>query len=232
MSKPTGVIVYRGPSRINGKPIVAVVTWQSSNEKTGNMPQLWILPEPTVYGMPTDASKSCDDDSVCGNCPLRHSLNGACYVTLHHGPRAVADGVVRGIYANATLADLQRIRRSILRRGAYGDPAALPDVVLQWVETGRGSGYTHQWKVDDRLQSQVMASVDSFTEYHEATRQGWRTFRGLRKGERLQPGEILCPAYTRGINCFDCGLCNGKRGVDDRRKNIAIPVHGARANRF
>ena len=42
-----GLIAYTGPSRINGKPVVLLVSGEngeSANEKTGPMAQTWILP--------------------------------------------------------------------------------------------------------------------------------------------------------------------------------------------
>ena len=231
MAKPTGYIVYRGPSELNRKPIVAVVTLKSNNDKTGDMPQLWILPEPTVYGMPTDASKTCNDDSVCGDCPLRRSKGGCCYVTLHQAPRAVASGVVRGIYPEASPDVWAMLAQSNIRRGAYGDPAALPDIVWEWLQTASGTGYTHQWETaSNRLRSQVMASVDSQVEYNQATANGWRTFRTMGPGQPLLDGEIMCPSDK--VSCSRCGLCNGSKGANDKRKNIAIVVHGPLAVRF
>lgn len=231
----TGVLVYRGPSRYNGKPIIAVVTWHSDNDKTGDMPQLWILADPEVYGMPTDASRSQDDDACCGDYPLRRCLGGACYVTLHQGPRSVAACFLSGGYPPADLEDMRRIGTCNLRRGAYGDAVMLPDDVLRWFVGAGGSGYTHQWRRfnHELVRRQFMASVDSPAEYLEAVAAGFRTFRVYRDdGEPLMPGEIDCPAYTRGTSCADCGLCSGKLSETDSRKNVAVPVHGALKGRF
>ena len=41
--KPSGYIIYRGQSLLNGAPIVAVAITKSSNVKTGNMVQTYIL---------------------------------------------------------------------------------------------------------------------------------------------------------------------------------------------
>ena len=38
-----GVVIYRGVSRIDGRPIVAIATLKTDNEKTGDMIQTWIL---------------------------------------------------------------------------------------------------------------------------------------------------------------------------------------------
>jgi hypothetical protein len=38
-----GVVLYEGPSELDGKPIVVVATFNSVNDKTGNMVQTWII---------------------------------------------------------------------------------------------------------------------------------------------------------------------------------------------
>ena len=55
------MIVYEGPSRIDGEPIVAILTLKSSNSKTGNMAQLWILRQDQH---PQDAINSKNDYSI------------------------------------------------------------------------------------------------------------------------------------------------------------------------
>ena len=38
-----GFIIYDGPSMLDGEPIVAIATMKTSNRKTGEMVQVWIL---------------------------------------------------------------------------------------------------------------------------------------------------------------------------------------------
>ena len=64
MANPTGYVIYRGPSLLDGAPIVAIATMQTSNRKTGNMVQTWILREDVS---PVEASKAGADASVCGD---------------------------------------------------------------------------------------------------------------------------------------------------------------------
>jgi hypothetical protein len=40
---PSGFVVYRGPSQIDGQPIVAVAIMSSNNDKTDDMPQVFII---------------------------------------------------------------------------------------------------------------------------------------------------------------------------------------------
>ena len=81
-----GVVRYRGPSLIDGGPIVAIATFGSSNQKTGDVPQVWILREDEP---PVRAAKTGADHSVCGDCPLRgrivdgRNVERGCYVVLH-----------------------------------------------------------------------------------------------------------------------------------------------------
>src|SRR5687767_850338 len=90
-----GVVLYSGPSELDGSPIVAIMTGirrGSSNTKTGPLLQTWILRSDLS---PETAAKTGADRSICGDCALR---DGACYVTLHHGPRAVFAAYQQGLY--------------------------------------------------------------------------------------------------------------------------------------
>jgi len=85
-SQLRGVILYDGPSMLDGEPIVVIATLETSNRKTGQMVQIWIVRSDIA---PTDAAKSGDDKSICGACPHRHYSKGVCYVNLAHAPLAV-----------------------------------------------------------------------------------------------------------------------------------------------
>ena len=63
-----GFIIYDGPSVLDGQPIIAVATLKTSNAKTGNMIQTWIMRRDIE---PHLAIKSGDDSSVCGGCVQR-----------------------------------------------------------------------------------------------------------------------------------------------------------------
>ncbi len=77
-TKEKGFIIYEGKSMLNDKNIVAIVTMKSSNVKTGDMASMWIM---NADETPTEASKSGNDDSVCGACPHRHQHH--CKFTNH-----------------------------------------------------------------------------------------------------------------------------------------------------
>ena len=61
-------ILYKGPSIIDGQPIVAIAMYSKANTKTGPVVQTYIL----VDGMPPlEASKTGADVSICGDCIMR-----------------------------------------------------------------------------------------------------------------------------------------------------------------
>ena len=55
---------------------------------------------------------------------------------------------------------------------------------------------------------------------------GAKTFRVAMEDDSLMENEIECLSDSKGINCADCMLCDGKQS------NIAIAVHGNLAKRF
>ena len=230
MKKPKGYIVYEGPSKIDGEPIVGIVTNQSTNTKTGNLMQLYIL---RADVRPTLATTTGQDRSVCGDCKHRHFNGGACYVMPFTGPLGVWKAYKKGIYE--TLDDFNVFNNRVLRFGAYGDPHALPIDVLIMIKTHikNGTSYTHLWKtltgLDLNISKQfTMASVDNIEEKHEAQRLGYRTFRVVKDYDNLESDEIICPNITKGVTCIECKLCNGNQiGA----KNIVVKAHGVKSKR-
>ena len=234
-----GFIFYRGPSPIDGAPIVAIATLKSVNAKTGDMVQTWILREDVS---PLAAIAAGADASICGNCVHRgrKGKTRTCYVDIEKSPSSVWSAFHRGQYIDlsddpGTVAML--IAQRIVRMGAYGDPAMVP--VKQWrmllaAAAGR-TGYTHAWKRmwSQALRPYVMASVDSVAEQDIARAMGWRTFRVRTETEPLESNEFACPASPEAGNkkqCIDCKACDGA----DRpgKASAAIIVHGAMAKHF
>jgi hypothetical protein len=73
-----------------------------------------------------------------------------------------------------------------------------------------------------------MASCDNAFEQELAKAQGWRTFRVMRKGERLAPREISCPASVEAGAKTSCSACKACGGTSAKAKaDIAIIAHGA-----
>ena len=252
VTSANGAIIYRGPSLLDGKPIVAIVTGlktASANAKTGDMLQTWILREDIA---PHVAIKTGDDEGICGDCRHRGEYDPearkwiktrTCYVQTHWAPRSVYAAYHRGIYPDYSQSpdDIARIGAGrVVRRGAYGDPMAAPLHVWSWlVDSATGwTGYTHQWRSDctstRRWQRLLMASADNEKDRAEAFSRGWRTFRVTRSdAERDNKLEVLCPASKDAghrSTCAACKLCMGT--TSQATKSIAIPVHGAGAGAF
>ena len=233
-----GFIFYRGPSPIDGAPIVAIATLKSKNSKTGDMVQTWILREDVS---PLDAIQSGADASICGNCAHRgrKGKKRTCYVDIGKSPSSVWSAYHRGQYIDLsddpdTAAHL--INGRIVRMGAYGDPAMVP--VKQWrmllAAAGGRTGYTHAWRRmwAQALRPYVMASVDSVQEQDIARAMGWRTFRVRAETEPLESNEFACPASPEGgerMQCIDCQACDGGRAT---KASATIIVHGAMAKHF
>ena len=229
-----GVVIYEGPSRLDGSAIVAVATGirrPSKNAKTGAAVQVWILRSDVD---PVTAGRSGQDVSVCGDCIHRPTGQGTCYVQIFQAPRSVWQSYRAGRYPRVdggTAAALMAGR--VVRWGAYGDPAALPLALLRRVSAAAAghTGYTHQWQRFPALRSLLMASTDTVDECRRASARGWRFFAA---GVGPESGAIVCPASDEAgkrTSCERCRLCDGARS-GDRRANIRIGVHGARAVAF
>ena len=228
-SKQKGFVLYDGASVLDGAPIVVVATLETSNAKTGAMVQTWILRSDIE---PHKAIKSGEDSSVCGNCPQRHHSNGSCYVMTHQAPLSVYRSYKRGLYPTYSSAEHSSILAGrALRLGAYGDPAAVPfEVFAPLVELASvHTGYTHQIAhkaFDKRYLSVCQVSADTPKQALKYQALGAKTFRVALPDDSLYDNEIECLADSKGIQCIDCGLCDGQS------KNIAIVVHGQRKNNF
>jgi hypothetical protein len=237
--RPKGVVLYSGPSSIDGSPIVAIATFKSDNSKTGNMIQSWILrPEQK----PTDTVAMGADVSICGNCPHRGFGNGkgrSCYVNVGNSPNSVWKGWVRGIYPRYDATVHARFFNGReFRLGAYGDPSAVPFEVWENVvrEVQGHTGYTHQWRtLDQRFSGLCMASCDSPKDREDAVAKGWRTFRVKGAQDAIMPGEFVCPASDEGghrVQCIDCMACGGTRmgKMSARAGGVVINVHGLKVH--
>lgn len=245
-----GIIIYDGPSVLDGSPVLGVVTGAlegrvqrpTSNKKIahGYAVQLWIIQRDLH---PLDALRTGGDAGVCGACPLRPQADRArlCYVN----PMTISQvwkHVRRPDVERLTPYEVGRHRMGLaryVRLGAYGDPVALPfevcDDLLRGARAAGArawSGYTHAWRSDvaEPFKKVLMASCDSISEQTEAQSRGWRTFTILpRNYNQTVAGAIDCPASSESgklTTCATCRLCNGKKGVDDLRKSITIQAHG------
>lgn len=223
-----GFIVFEGASQLNGDPIVGIVTMKSTNRKTGNMAQLWILRSDM---RPVETSQNKKDDAICGNCKLRQSIGGACYVNIGQAPLQIYRSYKRGIYRKLSIEEFDIFKGTKMRFGAYGDGAALPLDIMVTLKSmvDNNTSYTHQWETNKEFADFSMASVDNVAEKERAKELGFRTFRVVNAESEIDTDEILCPNYTVDIQCIDCKLCSGNKV---KAKNIAIVKHGSWKGRF
>lgn len=239
MRQPNSVVVYEGPSRIDQKPIVVVMTGlrrRSANPKTGAMIQTYIIRADVHPGL---ALRSGDDKSVCGGCKHRPFNGGVCYVNVWQAPAAVWKAYRRGSYPRVDLLTVRALcaKRSI-RLGSYGDPAAVPIDVWEAMlaEAKSHTGYSHQWR--SKKFSDVMrfcqASVDSPEEFAVARSRGFGTFRVKALGDKSTlPGEFNCPASVEMGHKKTCETCRACAGLSRTKVAlVTIQAHGNRAGRF
>lgn len=238
MSK--GYIIWEGKSKIDGRPIVAIATMKTSNRKTGNMVQIWILDAEID---PVTSYKLGLDKSVCGSCTHR-GIDGkgrSCYVNLGQAPLSIFKAYKRGVYPRVT--DLlgkkwYQVKRFLthlfqgakIRFGAYGDPVLIPLwIVSTIVDTAEShTGYTHQWKRNQfqEYKPYFMASCDSMIDEVIAKNHGWRRFRVLTEESEKSEDSIECPSDSKNIQCAACTLC---KGASIAAKSIWITAHGSGA---
>jgi hypothetical protein len=233
----SGLIIYRGPSALDGAPIVVIVTGldgKARNAKTGLVLQTWIMRDDIA---PHLALKTGDDASVCGDCIHRPANGGSCYVRVFQAPLVVWKAAQRGLYptAESSGAIVEAGRNRVVRLGSYGDPAAVPAAIWRALVSGATAhtGYTHQWRNAPELAALCMASADSANEAAEAHSKGWRTFRVRSVSEAVAPGEFICPASKEAgakTDCASCRACGGNTAK--ARANPVIIAHGATARRF
>ena len=223
-------IIYKGPSLLDGKPIVVIGTYSKRNSKTGAVLQTYILCDDGLD--PLEASKMGEDYSICGDCVMRgtpttdpqrkQAVGRRCYVNLGQGVLIVYRSYIKGIYQPVPPRMLGYNR--FVRVGTYGDPGAAPEVV--WTEllseASDWTAYSHQsgWRPDIAMQSA--------DDYHSAAlhwKAGRRTFRVIADlGHLDHANEALCPASKeagRRVQCTSCKLCKGSTLA----KSIAIVEH-------
>lgn len=230
-------VFYRGPSMLDGSPIVGIAQIRSSNSKVGAMVQTWIIRDDMT---PVDASRSGADKAICGSCPHmgQHDETGAridgtrtCYVMLFP-VNAVYANLKAGKYPTLPVGEVaDKVAGKVVRLGAYGDPAAIPHAV--WIallaRAQSHTGYTHQWRAFPEFADLVMASCDSIADRVAAKVLGFRTFRvASAAGWQAEAREVLCPASAEAGKKTVCALCRACGGTSAKaRVDIVIPAHGS-----
>ena len=169
------------------------------------------------------------DTCICRHCPHRGSgTKRTCCVNVGQALVNILKTCKKVTYRPITSYQ-EVLEDRVVRFGAYGDPAFIPDgVVARALTFAKGhTGYTHQWYQDfaDDFRGVFMASVDSDLEEQTAQSQGWKTFRVFHPDAEIS-GSKICPASIteHHVQCMKCLLCNGKK------TNIGIHAHGRAAS--
>lgn len=222
-----GRILFEGISQIDNKtPIVCIVTGldsKSSNSKTGDMLQTWILRKDIA---PHTAVKQGLDTAICGDC--KYASGNGCYVTVYQAPLQVWKTYQRGRYKQFTSADFDLLKGRTLRIGSYGDPYAVHYMVWHTLllKVDGYTGYTHQWRGADKKWKFLMASADTQQERDDAIADGWRPFTTVADVSSKNPNDIFCPATAEGGNKASCNTCKLCSGNNTKAKPIAVVLHG------
>jgi hypothetical protein len=229
-------IIYEGPSLIDGSPIVVIALVKSSNKKTGDMVQTYII---RADMDPLSASKYGYDYSICGDCKHRgeadpdgkgkQAKKRSCYVTLFHGPLTVYKSYKKGNYDTAE--DITSLGRGrMVRLGTYGDPAVVPSHIWDSLlkDSAGHTGYTHQNNIKgaDIRPDLTMISADSLQDARIAWKSKRRTFRIITAVSDKTENEILCPASEEAGRKAQCNTCKLCMGSHQTAPSIAIVAHG------
>lgn len=223
---PKGVVLFDGPSMLDGEPIIVIATFDSVNRKTGNVIQTWIIRKDVA---PNVAVQTGQDTSICGKCPHRHFSGGGCYVLPFQAPLNIWKNYHNGKYPKMSPQYINRFLNRNLRLGSYGDPAAVPYTIWLAITSvcANHTGFTHQVEhecFDKNILKVCQVSIETHSQYKKYAQYG--TFRVKIKDSPLLDGELLC-RNEHGFRCEQCNLCDGQN-----KNKIAIDFHGNKKSRF
>ena len=133
------MILYEGPSMLDGAPIVAIATTgKSANRKTGDMIQTWILRQ---EWSPVDAVRYGADSSICGSCTHRgapaEGKPRTCYVNVGQAPQGIWRAWKAGRYPKDPRAPSIWIEAHGTSKRFVSDPLELPDMLTSTMPTRR-----------------------------------------------------------------------------------------------
>lgn len=208
---------------------VFIATMKTTNEKTGDMVQVWILAK---NEKPYDLLKAGKDGIVCGSCPLKSGAG--CYVTVFQAPTQIYKAYKAGKYSTNYDEFLEIVQNKFVRFGAYGDPSFIPfKTLFQIASRCKGyTGYSHQWKnknFDAKLLTILHASIDHendiaiLNKLHPTA----KYFRLVDNYADIKENEIVCLSDSMGVQCRDCLKCSGSSS-----DNIVIEKHGVNAKKI
>jgi len=212
---------------------VAIATPASNNVKTGPMLQFWIMAR-NVH--PVESRRTGHDATLqCAGCP--YASNKGCYVS----PlplMALWRAYKAGSYSHLEMSSPEWdsfFRGASVRFGAYGNPSHLP---LEMVENIANlslshTGYFHDWSLMPVSLAKAygrffMASCEPHNVAF-AHNLGLRTFTVVSEIPSDRSLGIECLADKSGLQCIDCGLCDGTKRSANRSHSLPsvwIKAHG------
>ena len=216
----------RGYVLQEGDGFVVIATMKTTNRKTGDMVQTWILLRDVspVEGVKT----GLDADTVCAGCVFA-SGNG-CYVNVGQAPLAVWKGYHANIYPYLEPREYKSVfANRLLRFGAYGNPSKIPLPKVKALAKAcfAWTGYFHDWHSMPKRSAvaygrYLMASTETEASRLHAKSLGLRYFHVSED----KPDETReCLADTIGLTCEQCRLCMGTTKKNQR--SIWINPHGS-----
>ena len=230
--RPKGYVIWEGLSPLDNKPLVAIAIMQSTNTKTGNMVQVYILRSDIN---PVEAVNNGEDFSICGDCPHRKNTETgkrSCYVNVGQGPNAVYKAFKADKYPRFSYAEHGNVwLNKSIRFGAYGDPALLPEWLVKAMIglcqlKDAHTGYTHQWRRFQNFAGIFMASCETEHERLAAQSLGFKTFSVIHPDNHAPNYAKQCPATVTNsrAKCETCKLCDGLK------LDIFVTAHGSGKN--
>jgi len=248
-AKHRGVLLWHGPSQINGEPVFAMIQFGSGNRKTGSMRQTYIL---SAERSPLAALQNRLEESICGTCPHRPQADGtrSCYVDQRSlatvWQSVTGSGIRMGIATEGRYLTLQEVaslcgvdtKRALellgmgerVRLGTYGDPAAIPAALWSTLtsQAETWTGYTHQWQNESvsseqrqALKPLVRASVDDAQGYQESTSTGWVPF--------VVTPDVETGRALRALGPMPVALCPASEEAGQKVTCAACPI-GCKGN--
>lgn len=213
--------------------LFAVATVDSNNSKTGDMIQIWIMSK-LVH--PVVSRRTGHDATLqCQGCP--HASNQGCYVSPL-ALMAIWRAYKAGSYSHLEFGSSEWasfFNHASVRLGAYGNPSMLPLAMLEDI-TNRAAmhtGYFHDWRLMPIELAKaygrfLMASCEPSNVVY-AQNLGLRTFTVVSESPSDSRLGIECLADKSGLQCSQCGLCDGTSRSSNRAKRLPsvwIKAHG------
>ena len=211
--------------------VFIVASSKSSNVKTGDMIQIWIL-DNTRHPVESRRDKH-DALNQCKGCVLA-SGNG-CYVNANPLSAIYRKHKSDNPYPQLVAGSLE-FRRFFsgkkVRFGAYGNPSMIPLPLTQSIANlaSKWTGYFHDWHMmspdDARAYGKYFMASCVSTNYQDAQALGLRTFTTVASVPDDQQTGMECLADSHGMQCAECGLCDGTNRRGGKLPNVWIKVHG------